>query len=220
MFNQYFVGQANVKEPDKDIISLSVNSNVSTLSSIRTSVTEVQNLIAVLDTSKACGHDGIGNRIIKMCVPGVLKPLLALLNFSLQLGEFPKEWKKSNVIPLFKKGDRQDKTNYRPVSLLPSLSKILEKVVFVRLYNFLLHINYLNPLQSGFRPGDSTVNQLLYIVHLIYEAFENGKEVRMFFLDISKAFDRVWHKGLIHKLEVVGVKDQLNFKMVPYLSLR
>ena len=71
---------------------------------------------------------------------------------------FPCQWKFSNVIPLFKKDDRQSKLNYRPVSLLCSLSKILEKIVFIRLYNFLLDIGYLSCLQSGFRPGDSTVN--------------------------------------------------------------
>ena len=65
----------------------------------------------------------------------------------------------------------------------------------------------MNPLQSGFRPGDSTINQLTYMVHKIYDALERGKEVRMVFLDISKAFDKVWHKGLLRKLESVGVRD-------------
>jgi len=95
------------------------------------------------------------------------------------------------------------------VSLLPSLSKVMEKVVFSKLYQFLLDTNFLNPMQSGFRPGDSTVNQLVYIVHLIYKALDPGKEVRMVFLDISKAFDRVWHKGLLYKLQLLGIRDPL-----------
>jgi hypothetical protein len=115
----------------------------------------------------------------------------------------------ANVIPIFKKDDRQSKLNYRPVSLLISLSKIMEKIVFTRLYNFLLEIQFLNRFQSGFRPGDSTVNQLILIVHKIYEALESGKEVRMVFLDISKAFDKVWHKGRIYNLELLGVEDPL-----------
>ena len=115
----------------------------------------------------------------------------------------------ANVIPIFKKDDRQSKLNYRPVSLLISLSKIMEKIVFTRLYNFLLEIQFLNRFQSGFRPGDSTVNQLILIVHKIYEALESGKEVRMVFLDISKAFDKVWHRGLIYNLELLGVEDPL-----------
>ena len=112
-------------------------------------------------------------------------------------GVYPSLWKFANVIPIFKKDDRQSKVNYRPVSLLAYLSKISEKIVFIRLYNFLLDINFLNPFQSGFRPGDTTVNQLILITHKIYEALEQGKEVRMVFLDISKAFDKVWHKGLL-----------------------
>ena len=84
--------------------------------------------------------------------------------------------------------NRQHKANYRPVSLLPSFSKICEKTVFTRLYNFLLDIGFLYKYQSGFRPGDCTVNQLIYITHQIYLAFgfEAGKEVRVVFLDIMQ----------------------------------
>ena len=126
----------------------------------------------------------------------------------------------ANVIPIFKKDNRQSKENYRPVSLLSSLSKVCEKIVFIRLYNFLLEIHFLNPFQSGFRPGDSTVNQLVFIVHKIYEALEEGKEVRMVFLDISKAFDKVWHKGLLRRLESLGVRDPLLKWIKSYLSKR
>ena len=78
----------------------------------------------------------------------------------------------------------------------------------------------MNPLQSGFRPGDSTVNQLVYLVHKIYDAFERGKEVRMVLLDISKAFDKVWHKGLLCKLESLGVRGSLLKWFESYLSNR
>jgi hypothetical protein len=101
-----------------------------------------------------------------------------------------------------------------------SISKICEKIVFIRLYNFLLEIYFLNPFQSGFRPGDSTVNQLILIVHKIYEALEQGKEARMIFLDISKAFDKVWHKALLRKLESLGVRDPLLKWINSYLSGR
>ena len=117
-------------------------------------------------------------------------------------------WKLANVTPIFKKEDRQLKVSYRPVSLLMSLIKVSEKIVFTRLYNFSLEIHFLSPLplfQSGFRPGDSTVNQLVFMVHKIYEALQLGKEVRMVFLDVSKAFDKAWHKGLLRKLESFGM---------------
>ena len=139
---------------------------------------------------------------------------------SLSEGKFPDAWKLANVTPVFKKDDRQSKVNYRPVSLLDSLSKITEKIVFTRLYTFLVEIEYLNPLQSGLRPGDSTVNQLVYLVHKIYDAFEKGKEVRMVFLYISKAFDKVWHKGLLYKLESLGVRSSLLKWFESYLSNR
>ncbi|CAB4015541.1 Hypothetical predicted protein, partial [Paramuricea clavata] len=126
----------------------------------------------------------------------------------------------ANVVPIFKKGEPQLKVNYRPISLLPCLSKICERIVFIRLYNLLLEIGFLYKFQSGFRPGDSTVNQLLYFVHQIYCAFEAGKEVRVVFLDISKAFDRVWHAGLLKKLEAIGIRNPLLQWFESYLENR
>jgi hypothetical protein len=75
------------------------------------------------------------------------------------------------------------------------------------LYDFLINVGFLNKFQSGFRLGDGTINQLSYIIHTIYQALDMGKEICMVFLDLSKAFDKVWHKGLIHKLENLGVCD-------------
>lgn len=125
----------------------------------------------------------------------------------------------ANVVPIFKKGNPQLKVNYRPVSLLPCLSKICE-VIVVRPYNFSLEIGFLYKLQSGFPPGDSTVNQLLYCVHQIYCALEAGKEVRTVFLDINKAFDRVWHTGLLKKLEAIGIRNPLLQWFESYLKNR
>ena len=99
-----------------------------------------------------------------------------------------------------------------------SLSKICEKIIFARLYDFLMDIGFLHPFQSGFRPGHSTTSQLTYIIHQIYECLENGKEVRAVFLDISKAFDRVWHEGLISKLKYLGVSGPLLTWLQSYLS--
>ena len=79
----------------------------------------------------------------------------------------------------------------------------------MQLYNFLLDVGFLYKYQSGFRFGDTTINQLIYITHQIYLAFESGKEVRVTFLDISKAFDKVWHAGLLKKLGSLGVRDPL-----------
>ena len=97
------------------------------------------------------------------------------------------------VTPIHKKGNKQVVTNYRPISLLPICGKIFEKIVFNHLYSFLNSNDLSTKNQSGFRPGDSTVNQLLELVNDIHVAFDNPKslEVRSVFLDISKAFDKV-----------------------------
>ena len=100
---------------------------------------------------------------------------------------------------------------YRPISLLPIFGKLLEKLIYDSLYSHLVSSELLNPNQSGFRPGDSTVNQLISITHTIFEAFDCNPplDVRSVYLDISKAFDRVWHDGLIFKLKRCGVSGNL-----------
>ena len=99
--------------------------------------------------------------------------------------------------------------NYRPISLIPVCGKLFEKIVFDEVYSYLNGNNLITKNQSGFRPGDSATNQLLYLVNEIHESFEDKQslEVRAVFLDISKAFDKVWHKGLLFKLKQNGIMD-------------
>ena len=101
--------------------------------------------------------------------------------------------------------------NYRPISILPICGKLLERIIYNNLYNFLEKNNILNINQSGFRSGDSCVNQLLSITYKIFHSFNANpsQEVRRVFLDISKAFDKVWHDGLIHKLKCNGVTENV-----------
>ena len=131
-------------------------------------------------------------------------------------------WKLANVTPICKKGDKQLIKNYRPISLLPICGKILEKVIFNNLYSYLHTNNLITKNQSGFHPGDSTTNQLLYLLDEIHQAFDSPKslEVRTFFLDISKAFDKVWHDGLIFKLEQNGISGNILKLFQNYLSNR
>ena len=219
LFNDYFYAQNLIDDSCAILPSnISYFQTTITLSNIYASEREINNLLKSVDTSKACGCDGIGNKILKLCANGITTSFTSIVNLSLLSGSFPDQWKLANVIPIFKKGDRQSKLNYRPVSLLDLLSKIFEKIVYIRLYNFLSEIFFLNPLQSGFRPDDSTVNQLICLVHKIYDALERGKEVRMVFLDISMAFDKVWHKGLLYKLETIGVRDPLLGWFKSYLT--
>ena len=117
----------------------------------------------------------------------------------------------ANVTPIFKEGDKLLIKNYRPISPLPICGKIFEKIIFNNLCSYLTVNNLITKNQSGFRPNDSTTNQLLYLVNEIHQAFENPKslEVRAVFLDISKGFDKVWHDGLIFKLKQNGVSGSL-----------
>jgi hypothetical protein len=96
----------------------------SSLSSTVANPDEVLELLLSVDISKACGHDGIGNRMIKLCAYDIYYSFTRLINISLSLGQYPKQWKFANVLPIFKKDDHNIKSNYRPVSLLPILSKI------------------------------------------------------------------------------------------------
>ena len=120
-------------------------------------------------------------------------------------------WKLANVTLIFKKEDKQLVKNYRPISLLPICGKLFEKIVFNNLYVYLNRNGLITSNQSGFQPGDSTTNQLLFLINEIHEAFENPKslEVRAVFLDISKAFDKVWHEGLLFKLKQNEISGNL-----------
>jgi hypothetical protein len=110
--------------------------------------------------------------------------------------------------------------NYRPVSLLSCVSKLLERIVFKHLYNYIRENHLNSPHQSGFQPGDSTVNQLSFLHHTFCEALDNKKDVHIVFCDISKAFDRVWHDGLLYKLKKFGIHGSLLLWFADYLSER
>ena len=125
---------------------------------------------------------------------------------SLDTQKFPSNWKKSNVVPVYKKGDKTFAKNYRPVSLLPIFGKIFEKCLYDTIYSYFENNNLFSTCQSGFRKGDPCISQLLSITHEIFMGFDANPplDTRGVFLDISKAFDRVWHDGLIHKLKNHG----------------
>ena len=149
--------------------------------------------------------------MIKICDKSILK-LILLFENSTKSSYYRDIWKKSNIIPVHKKNDKQLVNNYRPISLLPIFGKMFEKIIFKRIYNFISEENLLNHNQSGFRPSDSCVNQLLSITHKIFEPFDCNPslEVRSVFLDISKAFDKVWHEGLLYKLKSMGISGELH----------
>ena len=159
--------------------------------------------------------------MLKRVSKTVAKPLCIIFNRSLQEGIFPDKWKQGNLVPIFKKGEKSIPSNYRPVSLLSNLGKIQERIIFKHLYNHLYSNNLLYKYyQSGFRPGHSTTYQLIDIFHHICQSFDAKQHSRMIFCDISKAFDKVWHRGLLFKLRQNGIKGNLLTWISNYLTDR
>ena len=222
IFNTFFSQQCT------DIVTSStVPSNPSFISDKRLSqiefdVNNIINIIRKLNPEKAHGHDGISIRMIILCKESIAKPLCKLFKNCFETSTFPAEWKKGNIIPVFKKGDKQSVSNYRPISLLPIFSKIFERIIFNAIFNYMDQNNFFNPNQSGFRPGDSCIHQLISITHDIHKSFDANpsQEVRALFLDISKAFDRVWHKGLLYKIKNFGIEGKLFNLIESFLSDR
>ena len=161
------------------------------LNTLNFSSNDIEKIIQNLDPNKAHDHDKISIRIIKICSKSICKPLQLIFSQCIDTGSFPLEWKKANVAPFHKTGDKQCLKNYQPVSLLPICRKIFERLIFNEMFRFLIENNLISSNQSGFKPGDSCINQLLSITHEIYKSFDDGFEVRGVFLDISKAFDKV-----------------------------
>ena len=190
------------------------------LNSVQFTPYEVETVLKSLKTGKASGPDSINNRILKELSQPLSYPLCDLSNYSIATGKVPAIWKQANITPIFKKNDVSDLTNYRPISLLSSIGKVLEKLVHKRIFNFFRDNQVITTLQSVFVPGDSTVNQLVDIYNTFCKALDEGKEVRAIFCDISKAFDRVCHKGLLFKLESVGIGGSLLNWFTDYLDNR
>ena len=144
--------------------------------------------------------------MLLLCDNTVVLPLQTIFENILITSTYPDMWKLADVTPIFKKGDKQLIKNYRPISLLPICGNSFERIIFNNHYSYLIANSLITKIQSGFRPGDSTTNQLLYFVNEIHQAFANPKslEVLAVFLDISKPFDKVWHDGLIFKLRGIS----------------
>lgn len=182
---------------------------------------DVSDQIHALNVSKPSGPDEVSPKLLKTFGKALIRPITLLFNKSMTLGQVPSLWKMSNISAIFKgKGDKQIPSNYRPISITSCLGKMLEKIIFKYLYNYLDAFQILTKFQSGFRPKDSTVNQLLEIYHTIIENLDKGKEIKFIFCDISKAFDKVWHDGLLFKLKKYGISGKLFSWFKSYLSNR
>ena len=219
ILNNYFQSQTILDDTNAILPDLPLIHLQSELTRIVLTPLEVKSILQSLPIGKASGPNGLGNRILRELASEVSVPYCCLFNQSLRTGTVPIKYKKANVCPVPKKGELSLVSNYRPISLLNSENKLFERLVFKYLFNHLCD-NNLSSLKSGFIPGDSSVNQLTFLYNTFCKAIDSGKEVRAVFCDISKAFDRVWHDGLICKIRAAGVTGEVLAWFNRFLSNR
>ena len=181
---------------------------------------EVTKIIRKLLPKHSSGLDNINNKILKEIDDLISDPLTTIINNSLSRGTFPKAIKQAKVVPLYKSKNRDMTTNYRPISLLLTLSKILEKVMYSRVYNFLCATNQLYISQYGFRKQHSCEHAVGELIAKITKGMETGKFTSGIFLDLSKAFDTLEHDVIYAKLEKYGLRGTCLQWFKSYLSER
>ena len=164
--------------------------------------------------------DNISARLLKDSADVITTSLTKLYNRSLATSVFPAVWKCGKVTALFKSGDRCNANNYRPITILPTASKILERAVHSQVYSYLLRENILTRKQFGFRPKLSTAIALTYFTDNILDNLDKGSIAGAVFLDLSKAFDTVSHDRLIQKLGTIGFSEPTINWFSSYLSNR
>ena len=186
------------------------------LESVNLNPAKFLSIICAFDISKRHGWDNVSVRMVKIYDESLAKPLFNIFQFSLETGNFPSNWKRGNIVSLHKLGNKDLINNYTPASLLPIFSKFYEKCIYDKLYNLF------SKSQSGFFKSDSCVSQRLSITHEIFKDFDANPSLDNcgIFLDIPKAFDRVWHEALILKLRSYGISDSLLCLFNSFLSER
>ena len=183
-------------------------------------VASVFKQLSTLKTNKSTGLDGISARLLKDAAAIIAPTLTDIFNQSLKSSIFPKIWKDGKVTPIFKSGDRSNMSNYRPITVLPILSKILERFVHTQIYSYLSENKILSQSQFGFRPKLSTSTALAFFTDTILDNADNGLITASVFLDFSKAFDTVDHAILLCKLKSFGLDNNSLNWFESYLTNR
>ncbi|CAB4025210.1 Hypothetical predicted protein [Paramuricea clavata] len=216
MFNDYFHSVFLTEGDDISIPTTPVCEE--TISDIILDPSEVYDVLHCLDPSKASGPDNIPIRLLKECAHSITPSLTCLFNKSLKHASLPSEWKLSNIIPLHKKGIKSFVENYRPISLMCVVAKVLERCVYNRLIG---HIeNMISVAQHGFLRGKSCTGQLISVLHRISQNLDSGKQTDILYFDVAKAFDTVNHSLLLKKLQRFGLRDNILTWFKSYLSGR
>ena len=166
---------------------------------------ETLNIISKLKNKKSYGIDGISNVLLKSIANEIIKPLTLIINQSLETGIFPDAFKTSKVTPIYKKGDKTNLNNYRPISILPTISKVFERVIHIQLYDYFCKNNLLCEQQYGFRSKHSTELATIKLVDYLVKNMDANFIPCAIYLDLSKAFDTLNFDILIDKLKFYGI---------------
>ena len=209
-------------QPKRDIkwFLQKVNSNASSIYLSPLTPIELEKIIDQLHPKLSSGLDDVNNKIIKELKEHIVIPLTIIFNNSITEGIFPQKMKTAKIVPLYKSKERNLTTNYRPISLLITISKLLEKVIYSRVYNFLCATNQLYVSQYGFRKMHSCEHAVGELIASITKGIEKGKYTAGIFLDLSKAFDMLEHKVVYMKLEKYGLRGNCLNWFKSYLSDR
>lgn len=169
---------------------------------------EIENIITGLKGGTAPGHDGIKISTLKVVKKYIVKPLCHTFNLCLKKGIFPAQFKQAIICPVYKgKGPAHMTTNYRPISLLTSFTKVFERCVKARLVKFIEENDILSPSQFGFRQGKSTSDAIVEVIDSVYPAIDKKVKSAVILMDLSRAFDLVSHDTLLKKMEKIGIRE-------------
>ena len=204
----------------ESFVSSKLNNSISQFNFVPTTVQDTQKMIGNLPSGKATGPDDINVRVLKLVASVLCEPLTRLFDLSLEKGCFPSKWKIARVTPLHKDGARDNRDNYRPISVLSVLSKLLEKHVARSFMDYLLQNGLLYEMQSAFRQGHSTESALISLTDQILLSLDQDKVTGMVFVDFRKAFDVVDHQLLMTKLRLYRVTDSALSWFRSYLTDR